>query len=211
MTGQAKPKRVPKPARTPAVDVLLALIPFLNFEWNDRHRIANEEELLDLFRGAVRAVQPYFDDPAALKDATRWADQPAMLYVRETHRLITDMVRDLIREESVVTQQWYLLARKTIEEGIWINLLQNPLKMRIEPRVPKVTDNGERWRVIAETTRTLLVVAVVEGLGHDGPGRAYVGECKRCEKIFEKKHSDANFCSPACAGAERIARWRKRK
>lgn len=198
-----KRKRIPKPAPWKETVSLLSWVECLNASTDQEMRAAIEHITKELDVPDDPRF-PEMRNPYPILKAKENFD-----YMRETITFLRDLFRAFARgqwrDDEQKEQLHSLLQRifpgPTVSEDMrsGANFF---LATALSPKNimdPKTNP--------CENLRGRLALTIAEAF-RDGNALIYSGECPRCGKIFERKQKNAEYCSKACGGADRMKRFR---
>jgi hypothetical protein len=196
MTAEKK-KRIPKPQSTPAIEKIIGVIPWLNYN----PKIWNNKEFLSLFRENV--MKTFFslnDTKKAIEQVTEYLKaQTSLDALRNTHFLARLMIHDLANSVNDQQYEWQIEASEIVQ-SMKIILMLNPPRIEVKENI----DNGFS---IPKVFEQMMVKAIVDSFG--ASGKAYIGSCPKCKKIFAKEQQNKFFCCKLCADLFSQAKKRK--
>lgn len=199
MTTTAK-KRVPKPTATPATDALLAVLPLIA---DDPGKLS-DRKIVDLVCEFVEHLVDGLNNPVCDWRGFRkgLADNTALLgYMRDTAANIREAIANVSpgRDEPPNNDlcRWIgdglALDAKTRDRAVIF--YEGGFEMM----------GGGGFEITPDVAVKLYRAHVTEAAwdsllhGTHANGWHYVGCCPRCGKVFEKKQSNAEYCSKSCA------------
>lgn len=201
-----KRKRLPKPTKTWQVQALIDLVPFLQAD--HRH----------LCWEAIEWVKKYPPSSGSRSFLTPGVLDINVNELAEIHRNLCEAMRfayGLQNSDSKGTSKWMTEARRGVTEEIMLG--SGTIMHSWIPAKP--TDRDWHNRYFAG----MAVMVLCEALGANltpkidpntqpnlEAGKAYVGVCPNCRKIFQKPRLNAEYCGKTCADTASKRRQRKR-
>lgn len=198
-------KRIPKPTKTWQAQALIDLVPFLN---------AKPRALL----AAAKAWTEKYATSPGRKLGGWYPEKLEGTGLEVVQRNLREAMKSAYAFPGTDTEaisDWMTEAWK----GITIEYLSRPGSHTLT-YIP--SDPGDGWQM--RLFKGLTTVVIGESMGANiaflhgedpdtncASGKAYVGVCKRCETVFEKKTKRQEFCSTSCQEALKQARHRERK
>ncbi|MBF0548185.1 MAG: hypothetical protein HQM08_27360 [Candidatus Riflebacteria bacterium] len=192
MTTEKK-KRIPKPAISKEIDLLVKLLPLIE---KDPSNFSDTKILNHAKKIKLEVCDFYYDDNCSL-DRLKW--------VLHTIRTIIKVVSGITcsKEELDDVTSWLCEKDKSTF-----------------PRIYDVSPSGIVEREMIDMDKILklplntirredLVDAVYKAFAVGGIGELYIACCPECEKVFRKFRKDQGFCSKKCA--DNVSKKRQRK
>lgn len=184
-----KKKRTSKSPKFIDIIVVIEALSFLN----DRKYGIDADEL---FKSSLPVYFQCFPNcKGANNNWLQYAkDKNLVKHLEETRAYCRDLVRALVANADI-DSKW---ATKAMEPFQTVIIGSNPPRKTL--KMKGFADSGTVGAI-----RAYLVNAIVDAFIHGG--KAYIGACPRCKKIFEKRRKDQLSCSRTCrtsAGVEKI-------
>lgn len=189
-----KKKRVPKPQITHSIQRVISVIPWLNY----KPKVWSEDEFLNLFKmHVIPGFFPMLNDKDSIESiAVSMKNVEAITILKNTLSLARAMIHDLanVAEKEF---EWTDEANRIVSEMKTVFLLNPP---RIEQEVNLDIPESRKLFYIPKKFSQMMVKAIIEAFG--AFGKAYIGSCPKCKKIFAKGQLNKVFCSNLCASAD---------
>lgn len=219
--SETKKKRAVKPEKTQDVWWVLELCPFFNAK-TEEARIKFALSWLSFKLGPDSVFK-------SNEENTKWINETAEKIMQD--KAATKLFRESflnLRSAIDIALNYEETQKKCDEISKWLEDVFNLSISRVswKRRGFTITSREFNTEILGHESNKLgvkfislcfqtmavnSVCYVFASQGFDSIGSYFIGMCPRCEKVFEKKRGDQEYCGKACKAATTQSRYDKKK